>query len=189
MSQSHPWRADLHLPSHPGDGCCVEHFTPRPRKLNPLVLLSVGPAQPVPPKPRPHPTCRFCSISSYSLSSSRARSCSRMLASRCLLLHTLYSTSLTSLLARHKVLSVSSEKRCRDETSGLPSLDRDDFHSGPGHHASQTQLFPWPEPETLQDPRVSLWALTPSPILQHPHEDPCNATGPCRTLKVDLMPS
>lgn len=139
MSQSHPWRADLHLPSHPGDGCCLGHFTPHPRELNPLVLLSVGPAQPVPPKPRPHPTCRFCSISSYSLSSSRARSCSRMLASRCLLLHTLYSASLTSLLARHKVLSVSSAKRCRDETSGLPSLDRDDSHSGPGHHASQTQ--------------------------------------------------
>ena len=123
-------------PPTQGVGCWAGH-PPQPRELNATLLPSVGPAQPVPSKPRPHPTCRSCSISSYSLSSSCARSCSRTLASRCLLLHVLYSASLTSLLARHKVLSVSSAKRYRDETSGLPSLNQDDSHGGPGHHASQ----------------------------------------------------
>lgn len=175
-------------PTH-GKDVGLDTSPPHPRELNPTLLPSVGPAELVPPKPQPHPTCRFCSISSYSLSSSRARSCSRMLASWCLLLHTLYSTSLTSLLARHKVLSVSSAKRCRDETSGLPSLNQDNSHGGPGHHASQPQCSHGQSQKTLQDLGVFLWALTPSPTLQHPHKQPCDATGPCRTSKVDLMPS
>lgn len=153
MSQSHPGGISTCPPTQ-DVGVGLNTPSPHIAELHPPALHGLwGPVQVLLPNPQLHPTSRFCSISSYRLSSCHTRSCNRMLASWCLRLHSQYSASLTTLLARHKVLRVSSAKRYRDETSWFPCLDRDD------------SVSPWSELETHQGLRVfsGHW-LSPHPL-------------------------